>query len=159
MRPGLRVRRRRRIGRWLALLSVIVAVAGGLWVLGRQPEDRPAQTAPDAAGRGARAGGDGPDAAPARPVSLRITATRPLGVCVIDARGRERVDRRRLPRGRSTPTIRSARFHVALDGGAARLRIDGRVYRVSARARRTGFIIRPGAAPRRLAPRRLPDCR
>ena len=156
MRPGLRQRRRRRIRPWLLLLAVVLAVAGGLWLLGRDEgdllggtpsDDRPAPVAtPDA---------DGDDGS----VALRIIATRATRVCVIDARGREILSRRRLPAGRSTATLRSARFRVGFDGGRARLRVDGRRYPVDARARMVGFDIRPGAEPRRLPRRRVPDCR
>ena len=155
MRAGSRQRRRRRIGPWVALLAVALAVGAGLWWLGRdqvrpasdQDAQRPAAASPDA--------GTGAD----RSVALRIVATRATRICVIDAGGRTLLNRRRLAAGRSTATLRGARFRVGFDGGRGRMRVDGRGYPVDARARLVGFDIRPGDAPSRLPRRRVPDCR
>jgi transcriptional regulator with XRE-family HTH domain len=157
MRPALRQRRRRRVGPWLALLAVVIAVGAGLWWLGRDPAgrsdtatgERPAATASPGDDGGA---GDGS-------VALRIVATRTTRVCVLDARGRTLLSRRRLPAGRSTATLRGARFRIGFDGGRARMRIDGRGFPVDARARMVGFDVRPDTPPRRLPRRRVPDCR
>ena len=157
MRPGLRQRRRRRIGPWLAVLAVLLAAGGGLWLLGRDQTGRSPTTQSD--GRPTPAAS--PDSTPAGggSVALRIIATRDTRVCVIDARGRELLSRRRLAARRSTATLRSARFRIGFDGGSARLRVDGRRYPVDARRRAAGFDIRPRSAPRRLSGRRIPDCR
>ena len=153
MRSGLRQRRRRRVGPWLALLAILLAVGAGLWWLGRDQLDRPSGTASD----------DPPAATatprPAASVALRIIATRATRVCVLDARGRALLSRRRLTAGRSTATLRGARFRVGFDGGSARMRIGGRPYAVDARERMAGFDVRPGGPPRSLPRRRVPDCR
>ena len=156
MRPGLRQRRRRRIGPWLVLLAIVLAVGGGLWLLGSDEVGLPGGTPADDRPTPAATPDDDADG---DSVALRIIATRATRVCVIDARGREILSRRRLPAGRSTATLRSERFRVGFDGGRARLRVDGRRYPVDARARMVGFDIRPGAEPRRLPRRRVPDCR
>ena len=158
MRPGLRQRRRRRVGPWLAVLAIVLAAGAGLWWLGRDETDSagtasderpPAAASPDAAQEGDADGS----------VALRIIATRTTRVCVLGAGGRALLSGRRLPAGRSTATLRGARFRIGFDGGRARMRIDGRGYPVDAGARRVGFDVRPGAAPRRLAQGRIPDCR
>ena len=154
MRPGLRQRRRRRIGPWLALLAIVLAVGGGLWLLGRDDAGSPGETRTEESPTPAATPGTDDGS-----VALRIIATRATRVCVIDARGREILSRRRLAAGRSTATLRSARFRVGFDGGRARMRVDGRRHPVDARARMVGFDIRPGAEPRSLPRRRVPDCR
>ena len=157
MRPGLRQRRRRRLGPWLALLAVVLAVGAGLWLLGRDEAARSPGTQTDVRPPAA----ESPDGSPGAggSVALRIIATRDTRVCVINARGRALLSRRRLGAGRSTATLRSARFRVGFDGGSARLRVDGRGYPVDARRRAVGFDIRPDREPRSLPRRRIPDCR
>ena len=155
-RPAVHRRRRRRVGPWLALLAVVLAVGAGLWWLGREEAGRdsdsaerpPAATTPEAT----RGNGD-------ESVALRIVATRATRVCVLDARGRALISRRRLAAGRSTATLRGARFRVGFDGGTARMRVEGRGYPVNARTRAVGFDIRPDRAPSPLPRRRVPDCR
>ena len=158
MRPGLRQRRRRRIGPWLALLTIVLAVGAGLWWLGRNDALR-SGGGTDEAPRSAATPNPDTDEAAERSVALRIIATRTTRVCVLDARGRALLSRRRLPAGRSTATLRGRRFRLGFDGGAARMRIDGRRYPVNARGRVVGFDVRPGVAPRRLPRSRVPDCR
>ena len=157
MRPALRQRRRRRVAPWLALLAVILAVGGGLWWLGRDLVGRSPQTATEE--RAAPTASPGEDGARDESVALRIVATRATRVCVVNARGRAILSRRRLPAGRSTATLRGARFRVGFDGGRARMRVDGRGYPVDARARVVGFDVRPDRPTRSLPRRRVPDCR
>ena len=154
-RPGLHRRRRRRVGPWLTLLAIVLAVGAGLWWYGREA----ARRAPDPDGRPSAAATPDATPGPDRSVALRIVATRPTRVCVLDARGRALLSRRRLGAGRSTATLRGPRFRVGFDGGTARMRIDGRGYPVNARARMVGFDVRPDGPPRRLSRRRIPDCR
>ena len=156
-RPGLRHRRRRRVGPWLALLAIAAAVGAGLWWLGRDVPGRGSRS--ESAPPAATTGTDTPAGGADNSVALRIVATRATRVCVLDARGRRILSRRRMPSGRSTATLRSARFRVGFDGGSARMRVDGRGYRIDARTRTVGFDVRPGEAPRRLPRRRIPDCR
>ncbi len=156
MRRGSRGRRRRRLGPWLAVLLLLAAVAGGLWYLGRDTAD----PGPDAGGDASSSPTpDGTETAEGDTIDLRITATRSVRVCVLDARGRAVVDGRRLARGDSTPRLNGARFRVGFDGGGARMRVGSRRYDVTARTRRVGFDLRAGTTPRRLARTRIPDCR
>lgn len=155
MRRGNRGRRRRRLGPWLVLLLVLAAVAAGLWFLGRDAGDPAGGGAPSSPTPDAATGGEDAEEL----VDLRITATRSVRVCVLDARSREVVDGRRLARGDSTPRLTGERFSVGFDGGTANMRVGDRRYDVSARTRRVGFDLRAGSAPRRLPRGRVPDCR
>lgn len=152
MRRGTRGRRRRRLGPWLVLLLLIAAVVAGLWYLGRgidpAGDSDPAQGGQD---------GSATDARDPENAELRITATRAVRVCVIDADGEEVVGRR-LARGASTPRLTGERFLVGFDGGGARMRTGGRRYDVTARTRMVGFEIVPGEPARRLPRSEIPDC-
>ena len=158
MRRGNRGRRRRRLGPWVALLLVLVAVAAGLWFLGRDAADPGGPGGPGSSPP-AREGTTGAEGAGEGVVDLRITATRAVRVCVIDARDREVVDGRRLGRGDSTRRLTGESFRVGFDGGTASMRVGDRRYDVSARTRRVGYDLRVGEPPRRLPRGRVPDCR
>jgi cytoskeleton protein RodZ len=148
-----RLRRRRSIGRWLILPFIVVLVAGGLWLLGRQGDDS------SDAGEGSPPGEERSAPAQASPVTLSIVATRAVRVCLIDARDRERVPGRRLRAGRRTQAFTSRSFEVGFDGGPARMRVGDRSFRVPARSEPIGYVIRAGEDPERLPARRVPDCR
>lgn len=156
MRRGNRGRRRRRLGPWITLLLVLVAVAAGLWFLGRDAAD------PDGGAGGPEPSSparEGADEAEDQVVDMRITATRRVRVCVLDARNREVVDGRRLGRGDSTRRLTGESFRVGFAGGTASMRVGDRRYDVSARTRRVGYELRAGEPPRRLPRGRVPDCR
>ncbi|CAA9495129.1 MAG: hypothetical protein AVDCRST_MAG69-1565 [uncultured Solirubrobacteraceae bacterium] len=156
MRRGNRGRRRRRLGPWIALLLVLVAIAAGLWFLGRDAADPGVGTGGPESSSPAR---EGADADEERVVDMRITATRRVRVCVLDARNREVVDGRRLGRGDSTRRLTGESFRVGFAGGTASMRVGDRRYDVSARTRRVGYELRAGEPPRRLPRGRVPDCR
>lgn len=159
MRRGNRGRRRRRLGPWLVLLLVLAAAAAGLWFLGRDAGDPEGGAGGEESSSSAPDGTAGGAGAEDGVVDLRITATRNVRVCVLDAQDREVVDGRRLARGDSTPRLTGESFRVGFDGGTASMRVGNRRYDVSARTRRVGFDLRAGTPPRRLPRGRVPDCR
>ena len=158
MRRGNRGRRRRRLGPWIAVLLVLVAVAAGLWFLGRDAADPDGAGGPESSPP-AQDGTTGEEEAGDRVVDFRITATRAVRVCVLDARDREVVDGRRLRRGQSTRRLTGESFQVGFDGGTASMRVGDRRYDVRARTRRVGYVLRAGEPPRRLPRGRVPTCR
>jgi hypothetical protein len=62
---------------------------------------------------------------PDRRVDLRLTASAPVWVCIIDASGEEVVDGLILSTGQSAGPFRSAGFLVSLGNGAVELDLDG----------------------------------
>jgi hypothetical protein len=150
-----RHRRRRPLGPWLALPVVVLAVLAALWLLGR--DDAPTGNAEETTGPSPTATEGSGEASQA--VRLSITARRSVRICLIDSRGREVLGGRRLAAGRRTSTYSGRRFRVGFDGGTARLRVGDRSYAVDARSRPSGFDLRAGERPRRLAGRRVPRCR
>jgi hypothetical protein len=84
-------------------------------------------------------------------VRVRITATGPVYVCMEDAGGRAVVDRQTLADGQSTRTYSGRRFRVTFGTANARMRVNGRSYRVAVSQEPVGYELRPGRGPRRLS--------
>jgi cytoskeleton protein RodZ len=84
-------------------------------------------------------------------VSLRLTATQPVYVCVVDARGRKVVNGVTLQAGASTKTLRSSRFRMNLGNANVRLRANGKSYGVADTGSPVGYEVRPGKKPTRLS--------
>jgi cytoskeleton protein RodZ len=161
--PGMGGQRRRRrppalLGPGIALLIGIVVLLGALYALGTigQPNDE--GTAPQNAGRGAAAT---PGKAkkhkhrrqhktPTR-VSVRLTATRTVYVCLVNAGGHAVIHGATLSSGRSTRTYRSKRFEANFGNGGVRMRVNGHSYRAANSSNPIGYEMRPGHRPRRLA--------
>ncbi|HKG35094.1 MAG TPA: RodZ domain-containing protein [Solirubrobacterales bacterium] len=60
-----------------------------------------------------------------RRVELRLTASAPVWVCVLDASGREVVDGQTLSTGQEAGPFRSAGFRVAFGNGAIEMELNG----------------------------------
>jgi len=163
---NLRSQRRRRrvapaIGPGLVIVLGVVVLLAALYALGRVGRDDAATEAPtrvettptpaaadDGDGDGER-GGSEPRERPRR-VRVRIAATGPVYVCMEDAGGRAVVDKVQLAAGESTRTFRGRRFRVTFGTANARMRVNGRSYRVATSAEPVGYEMRPGRGPRRL---------
>jgi cytoskeleton protein RodZ len=165
-----RTRRRHRavIGPGLVLLLGVAALIGSLYLLGTWGQDEEGGAQPEPAGREQPAGDeDGEDPGERRPrerrrrprrVELRIVATGPVYVCLEDAAGRPVVDRRTLGAGQRTRTFRSRRFRVTFGTSNARMRVNGRTYRVATSQDPVGYELRPARRPRRLPAAARPTC-
>src|SRR4051812_32096207 len=70
-------------------------------------------------------------AAPTR-VTLRITATRPVYVCLEDASGKAVLNGVTLTPGKASPAFRSKRFRANFGNGGVRMRVNGHSYRAAA---------------------------
>jgi len=161
---NLRSQRRRRrvgplIGPGLVVVLGVLLLLGALYALGRFGEDddpsvetptRAETTPTPAGGDGDERGGSEPRRRPRR-VRVRITATGPVYVCMEDASGRAVVDKRTLAAGESTPWLRGRRFRVTFGTANARIRTNGRTYRVATSQEPVGYELRPGRRPRRLS--------
>jgi hypothetical protein len=90
-------------------------------------------------------------------VRLTVVAERAVWVCVVDARGRARVDARTLGAGAKAGPFESASFRVTVGNGGARLVIDGKQRDVPERSEPVGYLIKPsGTTP--LSQGERPSC-
>lgn len=164
-KPGQAAQRRRRkrrgpSGPALVVLFGIIALLGVLWGLGQignnggsssgaLPTTTPSPTA-TATATATPARRHKQATAPTR-ASLRITATRAVYVCVVDAGGKRVVNGITLQPGASTKTLHSTRLRVNLGNAGARLRANGRTFTPPASANPLGYELRPGKRPSKLA--------
>jgi cytoskeletal protein RodZ len=84
-------------------------------------------------------------------VSLRLTATQDVYVCVVDAKGKAVVNGVTLAAGKSTKTLKSARFRMNLGNANVKLVANGKTYSVQDTGNPIGYQVRPGKRPAKLA--------
>jgi cytoskeleton protein RodZ len=89
-------------------------------------------------------------AATTRPMRVSIVATGQVYVCLENARGRALVDKETLEAGQRTRTFRGRRFKVTFGTAAARIRQNGKTYRVAVSKDPVGYELRSGRRPRRI---------
>jgi cytoskeletal protein RodZ len=89
-------------------------------------------------------------AAPAKPISVSVVATGQVYVCMEDSRGRAIVDKETLEAGQRTRTFRGRRFKVTFGTAAARIRQNGKSYRVATSKDPVGYELRSGRRPQRI---------
>jgi cytoskeleton protein RodZ len=113
--------------RWLLPALIIVAVLAGLIVVGLltgddddAPADRERTERPQGGGGGDRAGGDKP---PRGTVSLRLTARRPVEVCLVGGGGEALIDGQVLAAG-TEDQFRRRRFELRFPRGFEPAQID-----------------------------------
>jgi cytoskeleton protein RodZ len=170
-RGGRTPRRRQRV----AAMGPVLVMVGGLavllvflFVLGKLgPDDEPMPVG-GGDGDGARATVTPTpsaeprdrDQAPARPsrVRLRLVATGPVYVCLVNASGDQVIDEQTLEAGTRTEVFRSKSFRTNFGNDNVEMIVDGKTYRVAASPDPIGYSVRPGRAPRRLAEDARPDC-
>jgi cytoskeleton protein RodZ len=163
---GGRGHRRRRGGvpRAYIVWFLVLAVLGGIYLLGKSSEDD--GTSPSnvpsskpAAPSGGNAKKKKKPAAPApRFARLQVLGTAPVYVCLKAAGGRTLVNGVTLAAGGRTNTYRSSRFDLTLGNGNARMKVNGRVLDVPDVQQGIGY--RATVKGRRsLAADRRPVCR
>ena len=84
-------------------------------------------------------------------VTLKVSATDHVFVCVEDASGKPIVNGSFLEKGQSTKTFRSKRFRANFGNGAVRMSVDGKRVPVANTGKPVGYELRPGKKPRRLS--------
>jgi len=157
---NLRTQRRKRrvaprIGPGVVVVLGIAALLGALYLLGvsgggddeREPPAavETATPTPKKSSRKAKK-----KQAPARPIRVSIVATGQVYVCMEDAGGRALVDKETLEAGQKTRTFRGRRFKVTFGTAAARIRQNGKTYRVAVSKDPVGYELRSGNRPRRI---------
>jgi cytoskeleton protein RodZ len=165
-KPGAAAQRRRRRRRGpsgpaiVVVLGVIVllAVLYGLGKLGQNDSNNnaavttptPTATAspkPTATPRPHKAKKTKP-AAP-KVVALRVTAVKPVYVCVVDASGKTRLNGTLQP-GSSSRLLHSARFRMNFGNSSVRVRANGKTFKPAASSNPVGYQVRPGGTPTKL---------
>jgi cytoskeleton protein RodZ len=168
-RPGRPGRQRR--ARLAAAGPVLVVAIGALllvgffWVLGTLgPDDETPAGSPNAGQREPTATATPrkkrekrTPAAPTR-VRLRLEATGPVYVCLVDASGDQVIDEQTLQAGTRTKVFTSKSFRTNFGNDNVRMLVNGKTYRVAPSADPVGYSIRPGRRPRLLSADGRPDC-
>jgi hypothetical protein len=88
--------------------------------------------------------------APAR-VTLKLTATSRVYVCLVDAAGKQVIGGDYLEAGQSSKTFRSQRFRVNFGNAGVRMNVSGKRYTPADVGQPIGYEIKPGKKPRRLS--------
>jgi cytoskeletal protein RodZ len=94
---------------------------------------------------------------PAR-VRLRLVATGPVYVCLVNASGEQVIDEQTLETGTRTEVFRSRSFRTNFGNDNVQMIVDGKTYDVAASPDPIGYSVRPGRPPRRLSDEARPDC-
>ena len=164
--PGRRQRRRlSSFGPIAVMVGLVVVLLAALWLLGTigngdddEPPAAPNQAAetptPTPTKKKSKA------RAPARPreVRLRLIATGPVYVCLVDADGKQVIDEQTLETGTRTRVYKSRVFRTNFGNDNVKMVVDGKSYSVAASSDPVGYVIRPGNTPRRLSSAARPDC-
>ncbi|MGO8906604.1 MAG: helix-turn-helix domain-containing protein [Solirubrobacteraceae bacterium] len=91
-------------------------------------------------------------------VSLSLTPTATVYVCLIGEGGRKLIPGSELHPGASTPTFHSRRFEITLGNASVTMFIDGRARAVPPSSQPIGYVITKANGRRSLAPGQLPTC-
>jgi cytoskeleton protein RodZ len=152
-----------RLGPGLVVVLGIAALLGALYLLGvsggNGNESEPPSSASTATPTPDKAGKKKPkrEQAATRPIRVSIVATGQVYVCMEDGRGRAVVNKKTLDAGQRTRTFRGRRFKVTLGTADARIRQNGKTYRVAKSKDPVGYELRSGHRPRRIT-RGLAGC-
>lgn len=165
--PGRRRRARvAAMGPVLVMAGGAVALLAFLFVLGiLGPDD---EETPMPAGGGARATATPTPTAtprkkkstPTRPreVRLRLVATGPVYVCLVDSDGKQVIDEETLEAGTRTQVFKSRSFRTNFGNDNVQMVINGKTFSVEPSPDPIGYVLRPGREPRRLSDAARPDC-
>lgn len=139
----------------LALAVLVVVLIGG-----GSGESGQTTTAPGAT---RVAGGRGHGGAPARTaqptgVSVHLTASAEVWVCLLDAKGAHLVDGQILEAGAEEGPFRSGSFTVAFGNGEVAMTIDGRQAEIPATSSPVGFAIDGEGTMTELSESERPSC-
>jgi cytoskeleton protein RodZ len=95
--------------------------------------------------------------APAGKVSVELSATAPVWVCLVDDRGTPVVDSETLSADEARGPFSSSRFEVTFGNGSVEMTVDGQAAPVPAVAEPIGYRITPSGV-QRLDPSSRPTC-
>jgi cytoskeleton protein RodZ len=92
-------------------------------------------------------------------VSLSLTASAPVYICLVNAEGRNVIPGTELQPGASTSTYHSKHFDITLGNSSVTMFVDGRARTVPPSSEAIGYSITKAAGRRRLQPSQLPTCK
>jgi len=143
----------------IILLIVLLAVNGG----GSGNKSRTTATTPAKAAKHHSPSAHHSSSTPRAPttalVSLSLTATGPVYVCLIGDNGRKLVPGTELQGGESTPTFHDHAFLMTLGNNAVTMYIDGRARTVPPSSQAIGYSITKARGRRVLSAGELPTCK
>jgi hypothetical protein len=84
-----------------------------------------------------------PAGAPSDKVKLEVVASRPVWVCLVDAKDRPRVDARTLAAGDREGPFTGSSFKVTVGNGGGDLRINGKLRDTPDRSEPLGYLVKP----------------
>jgi Helix-turn-helix domain len=170
LRERVRVRPPGPPSRAAAITLVAVGIVAVLFVLGITSggDDGGGSEKPAASSHQSRSSGTGDrtgtTATPAkRPaatggaVTVSVVATRPVWVCLVDARGRPLIGGRTLATGKREGPFRSSRFRVTLGNSGGSLRVNGKLRATPDSAVPLGYAV-TASGTRPLSEARSPTC-
>jgi hypothetical protein len=91
-------------------------------------------------------------------VALSLRASAPVYVCLIDDKGRKRIDGEELKAGTSTSTYHAHRFEITVGNSSVTMFVDGHERLVPASGHAIGYSI-TSAGRKRLKLGSLPTCK
>ena|SRR5688572_16909230 len=145
-----------RIGPGIVVVLGIVALLGALYLLGVSGEGGDEQEPPAAVETATPTPKKSSNArrkkraAATKPMRVSIVATGEVYVCMENSRGRAVVDKETLSAGQRTRTFTGRRFKVTFGTAAARIRQNGKSYRVAESQDPVGYELRSGRRPQRI---------
>jgi transcriptional regulator with XRE-family HTH domain len=163
---GMRRRRARlaAMGPVLVMCFLVVGLLAALYALGTIGNDDESPARPNAHRATATptptASPKKKREAPARPrtVRLRLLATGPVYVCLVNASGRQVIDEETLQAGTRTPVYKSRLFRTNFGNGNVRMLVNGKSFQAASSPDPVGYVLRPGRPPRQLSDVARPDC-
>jgi cytoskeleton protein RodZ len=145
-----------RIGPGIVVVLGIVALLGALYLLGVSGDNGDEQEPPAAVETATPTPKKSSNArrkkraAATKPMRVSIVATGEVYVCMENSRGRAVVDKETLSAGQRTRTFTGRRFKVTFGTAAARIRQNGKSYRVAESQDPVGYELRSGRRPQRI---------
>jgi cytoskeleton protein RodZ len=98
-------------------------------------------------------------ASQAAPVTLSLTPSAPVYVCLIGDNGRKVIPGTELQPGSSTPTYHAKHFAITLGNNSVTMFVDGRARTVPPSSQAIGYSITKAFGRRPLQERQLPTCK
>jgi cytoskeleton protein RodZ len=159
--PGRGARRRQRPRRhWgpgivigIGVVALLAALYG-LSLLGQHNEpEAPVVASPTATAKPKKTVTATHHHKPAKPtrVTLRLSATAPVYVCLENASGHPVLNGVTMSAGQRSATFHSKRFRANFGNGNVRFRVNGHSYRAADTGNPVGYEFRPPGRPRRLS--------
>jgi hypothetical protein len=138
----------------LVAILIVVGVTGG-----GGSSETPRNDRPGPAG-GQQAGGGQPSEAskPQRGMSLELTATAEVWVCLLDSAGKPLVDGKILASGTEAGPYRSGSFTVSFGNGEVSMTVNGQQASIPATSSPIGYTIGAGGELRELPEGERPTC-